>query len=168
MNRLLPAQKKQLMACHRTTDLPVIKDLMTDLVSGISSIPRINTCDCGIIPKQEDIERIKPLRDCIECLSCVSVCPAMKVTDFLGPTSMRSQMRIALDPREPGNRVREAISQGLFTCTSCNRCWRVCPKNIETPGKAIEKLYGRLQVGEGLHYLVTRRFPTPSKPRQKC
>jgi fumarate reductase (CoM/CoB) subunit B len=121
-------------------DLPVIKDLMTDLVSGISSIPRINTCDCGIIPKQEDIERIKPLRDCIECLSCVSVCPAMKVTDFLGPTSMRSQMRIALDPREPGNRVREAISQGLFTCTSCNRCWRVCPKNIETPGKAIEKL----------------------------
>ena len=121
-------------------DLPVIKDLMVDLVSGISSIPRIHTCECGILPKQEEIERIKPLRDCIECLSCVSICPAMKVTDFLGPTSMRSQMRIALDPREPGNRIREALSQGLFTCTSCNRCWRVCPKDIEIPGKAIEKL----------------------------
>jgi len=121
-------------------DLPVMKDLMVDLVSGISAIPRIHTCECGILPKQEEIERIKPLRDCIECLSCVSICPAMKVTDFLGPTSMRSQMRIALDPREPGNRIREALSQGLFTCTSCNRCWRVCPKDIETPGKAIEKL----------------------------
>ncbi len=121
-------------------DLPVIQDLMVDLISGISSIPRIHTCTCGTLPSQDEVAKMKPLRDCIECLSCVSVCPAMKVTDFLGPTSMRSQMRIALDPREPGNRIREAISQGLFTCTSCNRCWRVCPKDIETPGKAIEKL----------------------------
>lgn len=121
-------------------DLPVIQDLMVDLISGISSIPRIHTCTCGTLPSQDEVAKMKPLRDCIECLSCVSVCPAMKVTDFLGPTSMRSQMRIALDPREPGNRIREAISQGLFTCTSCNRCWRVCPKDIEIPGKAIEKL----------------------------
>ncbi len=121
-------------------DLPVIQDLMVDLISGISSIPRIHTCTCGTLPSQDEVAKMKPLRDCIECLSCVSVCPAMQVTDFLGPTSMRSQMRIALDPREPGNRIREAISQGLFTCTSCNRCWRVCPKDIETPGKAIEKL----------------------------
>jgi len=121
-------------------DLPVIRDLMVDLIPGISSIPRIHSCECGKLPSQEAVAKIKPLRDCIECLSCVSVCPAMKVTDFLGPTSMRSHMRIALDPREPGNRIREAITQGLFTCTSCNRCWRVCPKDIETPGKAIEKL----------------------------
>jgi len=121
-------------------DLPVIGDLMVDLVPGINDIPRIHPSECGTNPTQEDVLRIKPLRDCIECLSCVSVCPAMKVTEFLGPTSMRSQMRIALDPREPGNRIREALEQGLFTCTSCNRCWRVCPKNIETPGKAIEKL----------------------------
>jgi fumarate reductase (CoM/CoB) subunit B len=121
-------------------DLPVIRDLLVDLVTGISHIPRIHTGGGDIIPKQEEIAQIKPLRDCIECLSCVSICPAMKVTEFLGPTSMRSQMRIALDPREPGNRIREAISQGLFTCTSCNRCWRVCPKEIEIPGKAIEKL----------------------------
>ncbi|WP_181391183.1 fumarate reductase (CoM/CoB) subunit TfrB [Methanospirillum stamsii] len=121
-------------------NLPVIKDLMVDLVPGINAIPRFHSSECGTLPTLEDVSKIKPLRDCIECLSCVSVCPAMRVTDFLGPTSMRSQMRIALDPREPGNRIREAITQGLFTCTSCNRCWRVCPKNIETPGKAIEKL----------------------------
>ncbi len=121
-------------------DLPVIKDLLVDLIPGVSAIPRIHTEEGGHSPKQEDIERIKPLRDCIECLSCVSICPAMKVTEFIGPTSMRSYMRIALDPREPGNRVRHAIEDGLFTCTSCNRCWRVCPKSIEIPGKAIEKL----------------------------
>lgn len=121
-------------------ELPVIRDLVVDLVPGISNIPRIATCGCETLPPPEIVAGIRPLRDCIECLSCVSICPAMKVTDFFGPTSMRAQMRIALDPREPGNRIREAISQGLFTCTSCNRCWRVCPKEIETPGKAIEKL----------------------------
>lgn len=121
-------------------DLPVIKDLMVDLVTGINTIPRIRTCGCQGLPDREVIEQIKPLRDCIECLSCVSVCPAMMVTDFIGPTAMRNQMRISLDPREKGNRITEAIEQGLFTCTSCQRCYRACPKDIQIPGKAIEKL----------------------------
>ena len=120
--------------------LPVIKDLIVELVPGINAIPRIHACTCHDIPDPEKIALIKPLRDCIECLSCVSVCPAMKVTDFIGPTSMRAQMRIALDPRETGTRIRDAIEQGLFTCTSCQRCRVVCPKEIEIPGKAIEKL----------------------------
>ena len=121
-------------------DLPVIRDLIVELVPGINKIPRIHPCDCNDIPDHAQIAKLKPLRDCIECLSCVSVCPAMKVTDFIGPTSMRAQMRIALDPRETGTRIREAITQGLFTCTSCQRCRVVCPKEIEIPGKAIEKL----------------------------
>lgn len=121
-------------------DLPVIKDLTVELVAGINQIPRIHPCKCHDVPNSGIIDSIKPLRDCIECLSCVSVCPAMKVTEFIGPTSMRAQMRIALDPRETGTRIRDAIQQGLFTCTSCQRCAVVCPKEIEIPGKAIEKL----------------------------
>ena len=120
--------------------LPVIKDLVVELVPGINQIPRIHPGEGQVIPDPEYVAKIKPLRDCIECLSCVSVCPAMQVTDFIGPTSMRAQMRIALDPRETGSRIREAIEQGLFTCTSCQRCRVVCPKEIEIPGKAIEKL----------------------------
>jgi fumarate reductase (CoM/CoB) subunit B len=143
------ADKKPVLACTEEArngmtieplDLPVIMDLMVDLIPGLSSIPHIQPCDCSTIPSKEDIALIKPLRDCIECLSCVSICPSMKVTGFAGPMSMRSHMRIALDPREPGNRIHDAIKNGLFTCTSCNRCWRVCPKKIEIPGKVIEKL----------------------------
>jgi fumarate reductase (CoM/CoB) subunit B len=119
--------------------LPVIKDLMVELVPGINAIPRIRPSE-SFIPDPGLIAGVKSFRDCIECLSCVSACPAMLVTEFIGPTSMRAQMRIALDPREPGNRIRDAISQGLFTCTSCQRCRIVCPKDIEIPGKAIEKL----------------------------
>ncbi len=121
-------------------DLPVTRDLVVDLVSGINDIPRLNSCTCGVIPEREAVLAIKPLRDCIECLSCLSVCPAIRVTEFTGPTAMRAHMRIALDPREDRRDITDAIRDGLFTCTSCNRCWRVCPKAIEIPGKAIEKL----------------------------
>ena len=44
-------------------------------------------------------------RDCIECLCCVSVCPAVDVTTFLGPTAMRQEMRLVLDPRDSGDRI---------------------------------------------------------------
>jgi fumarate reductase (CoM/CoB) subunit B len=64
----------------------------------------------------------------------------MDVTKFIGPTAMRQEMRLALDPRDNGDRVSDAVRDGLFTCTSCQACWKVCPKEIETPGKAIEKL----------------------------
>ncbi|MDD3111353.1 MAG: succinate dehydrogenase/fumarate reductase iron-sulfur subunit, partial [Methanofollis liminatans] len=47
---------------------------------------------------------------------------------------------LALDPRDTGDRVPEAVKEGLFFCTSCQKCWKVCPKEIEIPGKAIEKL----------------------------
>jgi fumarate reductase (CoM/CoB) subunit B len=64
----------------------------------------------------------------------------MDVTKFLGPTAMRQEMRLALDPRDGGDRIVDAVQEGLFTCTSCQACWKVCPKDIEIPSKAIEKL----------------------------
>lgn len=121
-------------------DLPVIKDLAVDLVSELSKMPGLVPCGCDELPEKEEIDRIKPIRDCIECLCCVSVCPAMKVVDFAGPALMRQEMRLALDPRSSGDRVPLAVDEGLFTCTTCQACYLVCPKKIEIPGKAIEKL----------------------------
>jgi fumarate reductase (CoM/CoB) subunit B len=121
-------------------NLPVIKDLTVDLAPLLDGLAAPITADDARLPTKEEIEAIKPLRDCIECLSCVSECPAIKVAEFLGPTHMRQEMRIALDPRCTGDRIQKAIEEGLFTCTTCQRCVQVCPKEIRTPGKAIEKL----------------------------
>jgi len=121
-------------------DLPVKKDLVVDLFTFLETLPRIQPCGEPIVPDREKAELIKPLRSCIECFCCISVCPAMDVTQFDGPAAMRQELRLELDPRDRKDRVTEAVSHGLFACTSCQACWKVCPKGIEIPGKAIEKL----------------------------
>jgi len=120
--------------------LDVKKDLITDLVPRLEQIASLVPKKETVLPKKADIDAMKPLKDCIECLCCVSVCPAVDVTKFLGPTAMRQEMRLVLDPRDSGDRVPDAVRDGLFTCTTCQACWKVCPKKIEIPGKAIEKL----------------------------
>ena len=123
-------------------NLPVKKDLVVDLLPKIATIASLVPAqgEAMQLPTKAQIEEIKPLRDCIECLACVSVCPAMDVTSFLGPTAMRQEMRLALDPRDTGDRVPDAVRDGLFTCTSCQACFVACPKKIQIPGKAIENL----------------------------
>lgn len=120
-------------------NLHVIRDLEVDLIPGINQIPRINP-DRSILPDKEDVDRIWQLRRCIECLACVSVCPVAPETGFIGPTAMRGNMRIALDPRDSSDRTREAVLSGLFSCTNCRRCWRCCPKDIHIPEKVISRL----------------------------
>jgi len=121
-------------------NLPVKKDLVVDLAPFLETIASLKPVDTLKMPTKSDIDMIKPLRSCIECLCCVSVCPALEVTKFVGPTAMRQEMRLSLDPRDHGNRIADAVKEGLFTCTSCQACWKVCPKDIEIPSKAIEKL----------------------------
>jgi len=123
-------------------NLPVKKDLVVDLLSKIQQVASLVPKEHGTerLPVKAEIDAMKPLRECIECMACVSVCPAMDVTKFLGPTAMRQEMRLALDPRDSKNRVPDAVRDGLFTCTSCQACYKVCPKKIKIPGKAIEKL----------------------------
>ncbi|MDD1671565.1 MAG: 2Fe-2S iron-sulfur cluster-binding protein, partial [Methanomicrobiales archaeon] len=108
-------------------NLPVKKDLVVDLEPVLAKLAGIMPREGGRSPNREEVEVMKPLRDCIECLACVSVCPAMEVASFAGPTSMRQEMRLALDPRDGKDRITEAIATGLFTCTTCQHCWKVCP-----------------------------------------
>ena len=121
-------------------NLPVERDLAVEMKSYLKDLAGITPSAFTGYLTSEANEEIRPIRDCIECLACVSECPALAVADFTGPLSMRQEMRIALDPRDERNRAALTVKDGLFTCTTCQRCLEVCPKHIAIPGKAIEKL----------------------------
>ncbi|HJK54313.1 MAG TPA: succinate dehydrogenase/fumarate reductase iron-sulfur subunit, partial [Methanocorpusculum sp.] len=124
--------------------LPRIRDLITDIAPVMAQMAWLNpgveeiSCSCGVT--HDTIESIKPLRECIECYSCVSSCPAFAASEYAGPTIMRQEQRLNLDPRDGGDRVEEAIAKGIFACTTCHKCVEVCPKGIATPRQAVEKL----------------------------
>ena len=67
--------------------LSVKKDLVVDLLPTLETIASLKPADTTKMPTKSDIDAIKPLRDCIECLCCVSVCPAMDVTAVPGTDS---------------------------------------------------------------------------------
>ena len=132
-------------------NLPLIRDLVTDIAPAIAQMAWLNAGDCLNCShvSAEDIEEISPLRECIECFSCLSSCPAVGASTYAGPTAIRQQRRLNLDPRDHADRVEEAVAKGLFSCTTCHKCVEVCPKGIETPRKAVEKLRA-LAVSRGL------------------
>lgn len=121
-------------------DLPVVRDLVVDLVPRLERVAALVPGGDGALPDTATVERLKELCQCIECGSCISVCPAVAVTDFPGPTSMRQLERLDIDPRDAADRIAQAEADGLFACTACHACYEACPKEIRIPGKAIERL----------------------------
>ncbi|HJJ47460.1 MAG TPA: succinate dehydrogenase/fumarate reductase iron-sulfur subunit [Methanocorpusculum sp.] len=121
-------------------NLPVISDLVTDIAPVIAKLAwLVSGEECSLVRKT-DVEDIKELRECIECFSCISSCPAVAASEYAGPTVMRQEQRLNLDPRDTSDRVSEAVAKGLYSCTTCRKCVEVCPKGIDTPKKAVERL----------------------------
>lgn len=118
-------------------DMPVIKDLIVDRSSIDGKVNEMDlflegNCEileCPAILDPEELTNTKKLRSCIDCYSCLSACPVLKVNDeFAGPYFMRYLTKFAMDPRDCADRAEEGFEEGLYCCTSCAKCVEVCPK----------------------------------------
>ena len=130
-------------------NMPVIKDLVTDLDDGFwpayhSVRPylvrtedkheaRLTWTD-KITPRNMD--QLVRSEDCIKCAACFSDCPkrAKEPTGFIGPQACLQLYKFYWDPRDSDHPWRMgpdcgASATGPFACDGYGNCVRVCPKD---------------------------------------
>lgn len=141
------------MTLEPLDNLPVIRDLMVErkpyeeLMAGLRLfLERVNVpADQPERIELGDLDRFKVASRCVECYSCLSICPAFREGrhEFLGPAGLVQLARHAFDPRDLLNRELMAYSAGLYNCTLCGKCTVVCPQEA-TPKENIELLRAKL------------------------
>lgn len=145
------------MTIEPLDDFPVIRDLVIDRSAYDKRIrdlkpyiERFNVPYPDQFPEKlkYDPERYK-LKTCLECLCCVSVCPVLELDHFAGPAAMLKLTNVAFDPRDQSDRPSSALSEGVYSCTTCKHCNEVCPMDLDIPTRAIE-LVRALIVERGL------------------
>lgn len=131
-------------------NFPVVKDLVIDrseFDTRLNKIRpwlhrRLKPSSNPEVLDPKDFDDFRVVSRCIECLSCLTVCPVFTAGkyEYGGPSLHVSLARHILDPRDELNRIPMAFSEGLFNCTECGRCQEVCPSKINIPRQVIEKV----------------------------
>lgn len=123
-------------------NMPVIKDLITDMASFWSKIRQIQpwlqpqgpppTTEYTAPPQA--MSHLNSVMSCIMCGVCVSDCTVLEVdSQFVGPAALAKAYRFVADPRDAATRQRlEDLNTpgGMWDCTRCMECIQVCPKGV--------------------------------------
>ncbi len=115
----------------------VLRDLITDEHvferKQRRTAARLTPTKSPVAATQADLEQFERQSSCIECASCYSACPVIKVNpEFIGPFLLTKSWRYVTDSREADDKGKiDALQQdGVWDCILCGDCVPVCPQGI--------------------------------------
>ena len=123
-------------------NMPVIKDLVTDMSPFWNKIRQVNPWlqpkgdppQSEYLAPAEDMKHLSGVMTCIMCGVCVSDCTVLEIdSKFVGPAALAKAYRFVDDPRDASTKHRLAtLNQpgGMWDCTRCMACVQVCPKGV--------------------------------------
>ncbi|MGE0874911.1 MAG: succinate dehydrogenase/fumarate reductase iron-sulfur subunit [Burkholderiales bacterium] len=125
-------------------NLPVVRDLVTDMRSFFDKWARAQGRFGGTRTRHEDFARVSPASaarvdvdaaiECIGCGVCYSACDVVAWNpDYLGPAALNRAWTLVRDEREGGNAERlraVAGDSGAHACHTHMSCAERCPKHI--------------------------------------
>jgi succinate dehydrogenase / fumarate reductase iron-sulfur subunit len=139
----LTKQEGQEIVVEPMGNMPVIKDLVTDMDSFWSKVRQVHPYLQPQGPEPEEEYRVPneamldltQTMNCIMCGACVSDCTVLEVDKrFIGPAALAKAYRFVGDPRDDKQKARldelSEIAGGIWDCTRCNMCVEVCPKDV--------------------------------------
>jgi succinate dehydrogenase / fumarate reductase iron-sulfur subunit len=142
--RAQPGAEEAAIVIEPMGNMPVIKDLITDMES--THWAKIRRVTPWLLPHGEPPEReyvvepesmldITQSMACIQCGACVSSCLSMEADpDFIGPAALAKAYRFVGDPRdaETVERLHDLAEDphGIYDCTHCFSCIDACPKDV--------------------------------------
>ena len=138
------SSEKEEISIAPLRNLPVIRDLVTDMREFFDKWARAKGSFEGSRTRQEDFSRI-PSEDknrkeidraieCIGCAVCYSSCDVVSWNpDYLGPAALNRAWTLVKDERDTGATERLRAVAGDAGCHSCHThlsCTERCPKGI--------------------------------------
>jgi fumarate reductase iron-sulfur subunit len=134
-------------------NLPVIRDLVTDMREFFDKWARARGEFSGSQTKQDEFAKVPPQSatrvavdkgiECIGCAVCYAACDVVKwKPDYLGPAALNRAWTLINDVREKSNPERLRAVAGDAGCHACHShvsCTERCPKHL-SPTAAIAGL----------------------------
>jgi succinate dehydrogenase / fumarate reductase, iron-sulfur subunit len=125
---------------------PLVRDLVTDVSENwdvAKMIPPFTPKPGAKEPwkfYQEDVERSRELRKCIECFLCQDVCHIVREhkADYIGPRWVVKAASLDMHPMDSINRsdfMKNEAGLGYCNITKC--CQEICPEHIVITDDAI-------------------------------
>jgi fumarate reductase iron-sulfur subunit len=135
--------KNEALEVRPLRNLPVIRDLVTDMRTFFDKWERAGGHFDGSATKADEFARIAPESaerksidagiECIGCGACYAACDVVSWNpDYLGPAALNRAWTLVSDSRDTHSQRLRAVSgdAGCHTCHTHMSCTERCPKHI--------------------------------------